>query len=154
MGRLNGYVSVTASKEHLAWLRIDLNILENTFSLWIPNGSYTTNVKFPRRSVMWQGSFEIHCGCHPIYSVLFMTFHCQIHFMIPNLAPCVHWKEATCWFFSVYFRLSEDTSRNGLRERSLHLVLSAVVYSWWSSIQHFVILSLIQILILINLAWS
>lgn len=38
---------------------------------------------------MWQGSFEIHCGRHPNYSLLFVSFCCQIHFVMPKLAPCI-----------------------------------------------------------------
>lgn len=89
MGRLNGHVSVTASKEHLAWLRMDLNAVENILSLWTPSGSCTTNVKFPRRRVVWQGSFEIHCGHQPNYSLSFMSFSCQKHFVMPISTPYI-----------------------------------------------------------------
>ena len=51
------------------------------------SGSCTTNVKFPRRRMGWQGSFEIHCGPHPNYSLSFPSFAVRITLRCPTRLP-------------------------------------------------------------------
>lgn len=97
-------------------------------------GSCTTNVKLPRRRVVWQGSFEIHCGHPPNYSLSFMSFCCQNYFAMPNSTPYISEKRPPVDL--CYFRASEDTSRTGLKEPNPLLALSAAVCSSRSSTRH------------------
>lgn len=62
------------------------------------SGSHTTNVKFPRRRMGWQGSFEIHCGPHPNYSLSFLSFTVRITLRCPTRLPLKRGNLLVCVF--------------------------------------------------------
>lgn len=113
------------------------------------SGGCTTNVTFPRRSVVWRGGFEILCGHHPNDALALMSFCCQNHFGLPRATPSVSERRQPV---GLCFRLSGGTSRIGLKEGNLLLVLSAAACSSWSSTQPSVTHSRTQILTWINSA--
>ena len=62
------------------------------------SGSRTTNVKFPRRRMEWQGSFEIHCGPHPNYSLSFLSFTVRVTLRGPTRPPLKRGDLLVCVF--------------------------------------------------------
>lgn len=159
-GEFNGHVSLTASREHLAWFRMDLNAVENTLSLWTLVEAAVQNVKFQGEE--WGGGKLWNPPWALIQVIPFLSvfFRCQNHlhgaqpdsekrqpaglcvFHCPKIHQGLAWKKAASFGASssvllmIIYTTFCDTFSNpsiDLDKFSLLLVLLSMLNGRWPS---------------------